>query len=124
MQQTFNGERYELGVRSMKTADELGHRFDRNPPHDPVRIGLFSEDSAYDHVGCILRWCSSCTGQALADVYAGTMPNGAPEDAFPVSVVAGPREPGRPNWYVCAACSSYGTFDSAERSTPRLKKTS
>lgn len=57
----------------MKTAGELGQRFDHHPPHHPVQVGLFTADSHYDHVGCLVRRCAPCGGQAMADVYAAVV---------------------------------------------------
>lgn len=96
----------------MKTARELGHRFDHHPPHHPVQVGLFTADSHYDDVGCLVRPCASCGGQAMADVYAAVVETSPERHSFPVTgkittFVAADK----PHWFVCAACGGFGALD-------------
>lgn len=93
----------------MRTASDLSHGFDHHPPHHPVSIGLFTAGSAYEHVGCLVRECKPCGGQAVSDVYAAWIPHIDMIDPFPL-VGAEPRcaTSSRSQWFVCAECSDFG----------------
>lgn len=96
----------------MKTADELGHRFDHHPPHHPVQVGLFTADSHYDHVGCLVRPCATCGGHAMADVYAAVVESSSDTYSFPVTAkMTATAAAEKPHWFVCAACGGYGPLD-------------
>lgn len=96
----------------MKTAVELGQRFDHHPPHHPVQVGLFTADSHYAHVGCLVLPCASCGGQAMADVYAAAVEASPDGHSFPVTgqmTTFAPAE--EPHWFVCAACGTFGALE-------------
>ncbi|MPZ68430.1 MAG: hypothetical protein GEU71_02750 [Actinobacteria bacterium] len=110
----------------MKTADELGRRFDHHPPHHPVQVGLFTADSHYDHVGCLVRPCRTCGGHAMADVYAALVESSSEEHSFPVTAkFTSTAAADQPHWFVCAACGCFGALDRQaidEALTPGFKK--